>query len=478
MKKRILLLIIAALVISGCSKLQAVPVNNSLPIDNEKENLNHEHEISSQGDIEEDVNTSDLKEDQDLTRMAEEEHKTEEDVLLPQEEVEEELEQPIDEKPDDVSDEGTNDVNDEESQDEYKVISVFNTQLPESITLDMKYDKYPTSYDYFLVLGANINVREKPTTDSKVVRKALVYEKLNLVESVKGQYLKKFNSDTWYKVFWKNKDEVEYGYVFGALGEPRNFQFEKMETAINNLKKEVDTNNTAYVSNYKDRNGMAPLYNNEAVDKYGAKRYQAAPVYLEPKTSSEFRYISDGTLVTILDKNNEFYKIRTLNFEGEYWVPKKYITFWHSIKELTKVVVIDRKNQNEGVFEFRDGKWNLISYIFATTGAKTKFKEETSLGYFMAIQTKARFLYLDDETREISGYAPYAIRFNGGAYIHGVPVEFQIVDDKRIDPGIKEYLYTIGSIPRSHKCVRNYSSHAKFLHDWVKIGKTAVIVIE
>jgi len=159
-------------------------------------------------------------------------------------------------------------------------------------------------------------------------------------------------------------------------------------------------------------------------------------------------------------------------------VPKKYITTWHSIKELTKVVVIDRKNQNEGVFEFRDGKWNLISYIFATTGEKAKYKEETSLGYFMAIQTRERFLYLDDETREISGYAPYAIRFNGGAYIHGVPVEFEILEEERVDPGIKEYLYTIGTVPRSHKCVRNYTSHAKFLYDWIEIGKSAVIVIE
>jgi len=41
-----------------------------------------------------------------------------------------------------------------------------------------------------------------------------------------------------------------------------------------------------------------------------------------------------------------------------------------------------------------------------------------------------------------------------------------------------EYSSTIGTTPRSHKCVRNYTSHAKYLWDWSEIGKTAVIVIE
>lgn len=530
MIRRIFVLIMVVLLISGCSQVESTHADNTLPADNQTENLidenkKLEHEGSNQGDIEEDVNSSDLKEDEDLTEIAEEEHKTEEDTLVPQDEVEETQQEESEEEqsegtegtsPEDTQDPDTEgekpeeepiEDNQGEAQEEYPVLNKFNTELPSNINLDIKYDKYHTSYDYLLVLKSNINVREKPTTESKVLKKVLVYEKLNLVEEVKGQYIKRYDNDKWYKVFWKNNDEIQYGYVFGSLGNQREFQFDKMEEAITSLKNEVDNSATAYISNYKDRNGMAPLYNGAIVDQYGVKRYQAAPAYLEPSSDSEFRYISDGSLVTILEKNEKYYKIRTLNFEGEYWVPRKYVTSWHSIKELTKVIVVDRKNQNEGVFEYRDGKWNLISYIFATTGAKAKHKEETSLGYFMAIQTRERFLYLDDETREISGYAPYATRFNGGAYIHGVPVEFVIVEEedpetqtepqaetqtetqteadtevkkekKRIDPGMKEYLYTIGTTPRSHKCVRNYTSHAKFIYDWIEIGKSAVIVIE
>jgi lipoprotein-anchoring transpeptidase ErfK/SrfK len=180
----------------------------------------------------------------------------------------------------------------------------------------------------------------------------------------------------------------------------------------------------------------------------------------------------------VLEEDERFYKVTTLNFEGMYYVPKKYVSFKNSLEQLRQVIVVDRKNQNQGVFEFKDDQWVLVSYTLATTGAKEKYKFETPLGYYMAIEKKAKFLYLDDVTREIAGYAPYAIRFTGGAYIHGVPVDFEKKDGKLVDPGHKEYLFTLGTVPRSHKCVRNYTSHAEFLYNWVQVGSSAVIVIE
>jgi lipoprotein-anchoring transpeptidase ErfK/SrfK len=182
--------------------------------------------------------------------------------------------------------------------------------------------------------------------------------------------------------------------------------------------------------------------------------------------------------VSVIAETKTFYKIRTLSFSGEYFVPKKYVSFRASIDKLTKVIVVVRKNQNEGVFEYIDDKWNLISYIYATTGDNSKYKEPTNLGYYMAIQKVDRFLYLDDVTKKIQGYAPYGIRFNGGAYIHGVPVDLVVKNGIQVYPPTQEYLFTIGTVPRSHKCVRNYTSHAKFLYDWTEIGSTAVIVIE
>jgi hypothetical protein len=303
-------------------------------------------------------------------------------------------------------------------------------------------------------------------------------EKIELISEVKGQYIDQYQSDNWYKVKWVENDEIKYGYIFSKLAEPREFQFNKMHQELNNLKSFTDNSTTAYITNYKNSKGTAPLHNGSTNDDYGIARYQSAPVYFSPSTKADFRYIADGTLINIIGQTDFFYQITTNNFEGEYYVPKKYVSLRNSIKELEKVVIVDRKNQNEGVFEYVDGKWNIISYIYATTGEKAKYKLPTDLGYYMTIEKRDRFLYLDDETSEIAGYAPFALRFSGGTYIHGVPVAFVKENDKLVDPGIIEYLFTIGTTPRSHKCVRNYSSHAEFLYNWAEIGKTAVIIIE
>lgn len=145
--------------------------------------------------------------------------------------------------------------------------------------------------------------------------------------------------------------------------------------------------------------------------------------------------------------------------------------------------MVDDVNQNEGVFELTEAGWQLVSYTYATTGVKSKYSFETPKGHFMAIEKKTYFLYLEDGTTRISGFAPYAIRFSGGGYIHGVPIDFkpeqnQLNTDPRDPLNHEEYLFTIGTTPRSHKCVRNFTSHAKFLYEWADIGSTMVIVIQ
>jgi hypothetical protein len=180
----------------------------------------------------------------------------------------------------------------------------------------------------------------------------------------------------------------------------------------------------------------------------------------------------------VLEERDGFTKVKVIGWEGEYWVQNKYINRKNTLKELNKVIIVDRKFQNQGVFEFREGQWSLVSYNLATTGKKGTYSLETPLGYYMAIQKRDKFLYFKDGTQEIAGYAPYAIRFSAGGYIHGVPVNYIIEEGRRIDPGMKEYMSTIGTIPLSHMCVRNFTSHAKFLYDWIDIGNTAVIVIE
>lgn len=359
-----------------------------------------------------------------------------------------------------------------------RVVRHYDTKVPAEIGLNLQYTNYAMYNDYVLITSSTANIRQYPTTVSPKIGTAYYFNKLQLKAEVKGQWPGYYNTDIWYKVTFQKGTETLEGYILSSLAVSRTFQFDKMVSSILKLQSEVDYTVTAYINNYKIRTGFPPLYHGSTVDAYGIKRSQSAPAYLSADYSSEFRYIQDGSLVTILGESGMFYKIMTLQFEGAYFVPKRYISLNNSIDSLTKVIVIDRKNQNEGVFEYIEGKWNLISYTYATTGANEKYKEPTPLGYFMAIAIQPRFIYLDDITQQIDGDAPYAIRFTGGAYIHGVPVDAVIVNGIPIFQPIREYSYTIGSIPLSHKCVRNYTSHALFLYHWITIGKSAVIVME
>ncbi|HHV72375.1 MAG TPA: L,D-transpeptidase, partial [Clostridia bacterium] len=440
--------------------------------------------------VEENINGVDVEKDFNLTEEAEKEGYTEQDLLIPQEEVEKYREEikrgeviPLDKKGGNSDNQGqvNNSANGENVSQQaqlpqVEVVKEFATALPQGVIKELRYTNYPISYDYVLITKPDVNIRKEPNTRAEVISTGELYEKINLLQQVKGESVN--GSDVWYRIFWKNDDQVQHGFVFGGGAEPRSFQFDKMLKAINDLKAEVDNNQTAFVFNYKNRNGMPPQYQGKDVDPNGNVRSQSAPGYVSTDPNSDFRYFPDGMLVTVLGEDENFYRVKSLSFPGEYWIPKAYISFWNSIQNLTQVIVVDRKNQNQATFENVNGSWKMISYTFCTTGLPGEYSLETPLGAYMAIEKKDRFFYTAEGSDQIAGYAPYAIRFSAGGYIHGVPVAYEKKDGEEVDPGLIEYLYTIGTTPRSHKCVRNFTSHALFLYNWAQIGNCAVVVIE
>lgn len=404
---------------------------------------------------------------------------TPDDEILDDEVYRDDAEDLQDEDGDGGIDKGIYNEIDEEEQEEggLALIKTFETRLPETIAMGLKYDKYPIGYDYLLILkGANI--RELPSIEGKVVRKIGAMERIALVAEVKGDYLKEWDGDSWYQVEWEEKGDLRSGFIFSSLAEPRGFQFDKMVEAIEKLEGMASLGSLAHISNYKNKNGVPPKINGKTMDSFGYRRSQSAAGYEEPNKSSDFRYIPDGMLVHVKERENGFSKVKVVGFEEEYWVLDKYVNTKSTLTKLNKIIIVDRKNQNQGIFELVDGQWTLVSYGLSTTGKNGTYSLVTPLGFYMAIEKRDKFLYFRDGTTEIAGYAPYAVRFSGGGYIHGVPVEYKIEEGKKVDPGMAEYLHSIGTIPRSHMCVRNYTSQAKFIHSWVDIGETAFIVIE
>lgn len=79
-----------------------------------------------------------------------------------------------------------------------------------------------------------------------------------------------------------------------------------------------------------------------------------------------------------------------------------------------------------------------------------------TFGDVRTAREKVKMVFLKDGSKETGGYAPYASRFTDGAYIHGVPVN----EPRKTQI---EYSWSLGTTPRSHMCVRNATSHAKFI---------------
>jgi hypothetical protein len=392
------------------------------------------------------------------------------------------------------------------NEDGYEVLERYGETLPDGLILDLDYTDYWISPHYIVVLSGSVNIRQGPSTEFEIIKRGYYGEKYSLSEKVRGEYFSKSESDEWYKIYWWENGEQVNGYVYAPIVNLRRFRFDTMFERVTDLKVAVDATDTGYIYNVGNSNGLAPLYKGAySRDEFGVPRYQGAPAYYAPDwDSSHMRYMQDGLLLAILEDTGKFYKVNAYDYEGEYYVPKRYVSRRNSIESLTQVIVVDIQNQNEGIFEYRDGIWHLISYSYATTGADTKYKEPTIPASYQIIAKQDYFKYKDDITKIIAGYAPYALRFNGGAFVHGVPVNYKLVrktfviqeeikDEEgniiqkeiteqrivdKIDPGQIEYMGSLGTIPLSHKCVRNITSHAKFLYDWVVLGKASVVVID
>jgi uncharacterized protein YgiM (DUF1202 family) len=331
--------------------------------------------------------------------------------------------------------------------------------LEPSVGFQLKYDKYHLTYLYLLVQNESVNIRSGPAMDAPVLKVVMRNEKLNYIETIT-------DSGIWYHVTWQENGRHYFGFVSADVVTKRVFRFDLMKESVLKAEKVSEGRPLTYIGNYHNLKGWAPSYQGENMDQFGGRRSQSAPAYPDPANLSEFRYFGDGTLVRILGDAGNYTQVSTVNDEKVYYVPDQYVATPAAVTSIRTAVVIDRTNQNEAVFEKIGKDWFIISYTLATTGTTGEYHQPTPPGYFYAIERRERFYYYKDGTTRIQGYAPWAVRFAGGAYLHGVPVNFKFsADGSRIDPGKIEASRTLGTVPLSHKCVRNYTSHAKFLYD-------------
>lgn len=294
--------------------------------------------------------------------------------------------------------------------------------------------------------------KNRPRTASDIkLTKDLIYDKYTLEDKYKYK-------DT-FRVFQWDKIKERLAYI-------ENFQREH--------------NDYGLVINYKNKNGEAPTVANfkrnaynRVSDTLGTERYQSAPLYTVDETKIPTIYGRDGSLVKLLSSDSlEMVRIKGLtNIAGEWDIPRRYVKAIGDTASFKHVVVVDVTNQNICALEHGNDGWIIRSMNPSTTGKHhPPYAMETPVGIFLLQEQKPKMFYYADGTTRIAGYAPWASRFTNGAYIHGVPTN---------DPNAKiiEHSSTLGTTPRSHMCVRNASSHAKFVYDWIKPFSSLVIVI-
>ncbi len=358
----------------------------------------------------------------------------------------------------------------------YDTVARYESAMPEGLTLALEYDRYATPLDYFVALKSG-KVYEKASVESKKLLSFSAGTRYRVDKSVLGEDGKSH----WYHVLWSDKTGSRSGYVKHSAGQARSFRLGMLLDRAKKLKDQTDMGQTVFITNYKDAHGKPPaLPGGKEQDAWGYRRSQSAPAYSEASTKSAFRYAPDGLLGHKLEETGGMTKIFFPTFGEAYWVQNKYVSKEDdAIATLMQVVAVDRLHQNSAVLEYKENGWKLIGLSYVSTGKEGGYSLKTPLGDFMAQGRYKQFYYYADGTKVIDGHAPWAVRFSGGGYLHGVPSKSSYDEaGKRQDKPAAESLRSLGTTPQSHMCVRNYTSFAKFLYDRFVKGQGAVIVLE
>ncbi len=196
------------------------------------------------------------------------------------------------------------------------------------------------------------------------------------------------------KTFCIKKNILDDTYPYGK--KTREFQFDKIKHYLGIIDSIQDGKSTwGVVQNRRNINGKAPLVkepvNNDYKrysDKWGVEQSQSVPLYSLNDTETPERYTEDGSLIKFTPTDDKFATAEPIYITGNWMIPEKYIRQLKDSTVFTKVIVVDRTNQNIATFEKVNSKWLVRSMDNATTGLHhPPLQKETPLGIFV-IQEK------------------------------------------------------------------------------------------
>ena len=343
-------------------------------------------------------------------------------------------------------------------QNDWSTIAVYDNKIPDNIIINEKYaGGHPKVLDYVFVRSRVANLRDLPSTKGKVVSKYYYNTKLIALEKIYDY------GNIWYHV--RDAKGTE-GYISGNLVRKRIFRFQKALDKIDELQKFIKTQE-ALGREIASTNSYVPNPNNQNFkrqkDKYGTSLDQS--IIGKAVGTNEEIYIPDRSILAIIEKGKTTSRVKVASIKEELIISNSSISTNPKVKDnFTKVVAIDVANQNMIVFEKNNGRWEVISYVYSKTGIESQLGFETPKGFYIAPMAKYVMPY-NGEGGDKQGYARYAIRFSGGGYLHGTPINYDEEINKEFFMKQKET--TLGTFTGTRKCIRTTEEHAKFLFDWM-----------
>ena len=361
----------------------------------------------------------------------------------------------------------------------YKVLEQYSDKKPANMTFNLKYSKNaPKDLDNFVFAKSDIKIRKTPNYQAEVILNAKYPDKIKVLRkldknSVKSEY-------DWYEVELPDK-RIGYVYADGVL--KREFNWNEMSVRI-------DKTNKFLNQAFKEKKDIYVIDQyvalskdvNTPKDKFGNRENQSIRGYIAPN-SKEFINIPDRSILKILEESNGYIKVETLAYGGPYYISssnKAKLKNANITSEINRFIIVDSESENEAVMEKTEGKWNVITYSFVTTGKDDGASSyATPYGDFLIAYSKPVMVYTrrarsDEQVEDnkkvagrtdvvIDGEAAYAVRFSGGGYLHGIPASYGPNRDARKAATAKK----IGTYRESHKCVRHYDDQIKFIYDWL-----------
>ena len=367
---------------------------------------------------------------------------------------------------------------------EIRIVNILGDNTNENITLNLKYNKNSIKdIENFLFIGHSNVLRESPNNSSAIVaslkykdKPRLLLEFISLKNNSRQKwYMAEFGEESKVRGYiQENKKVIKRGFYWDKM-------VSKMEKINNFISDTLKKNQDIYIiTEYR------PLANDyySKKDKFGNRSNQSIKGYEKSNKEGEYINIPDRTLFRVLGEENGMIKIETPMYGGPYYIEKKDNVMQKAniTSKVNKFVAIDPESQAEVIFERvgNSNKFNVVTYSFVTTGVDNGYSSyETPHGAFLVAFTRPYMLFTgharEGDTRKsagkaglvIAGQADYAVRFSGGAYMHGIPASFGA------SRGTKAYTASkIGTYKESHKCVRHYDDQIKYIVDWINADST------